>query len=74
MFTRSATRAILISYSGYTLPAVEICRESLSKMVVVLCTIQEFVLMLERESSLEDLLRAKVQGSIIDKKPFTEIL
>ena len=43
-------------------------------MVVVLCTIQEFVLMLERESSLEDLLRAKVQGSIIDKKPFTEIL
>ena len=46
----------------------------MSKMVIVLCTIQEIVLMLERESSLEDLLRAKVHGSIIDKQPFTEIL
>ena len=74
VFNRSASRAILISYSGYTAPATETCRESLSKMVIVLCTIQEIVLMLERESSLEDLLRAKVHGSIIDKQPFTEIL
>ena len=74
VFNRSASRAILISYSGYTAPAIETCRESLSKMVIVLCTIHEFVMILEKESSLEDLLRAKVRGSIIDKQPFTEIL
>jgi hypothetical protein len=74
VFNRSASRAILISYSGYTAPAIETCKESLSKMVVVLCTIEEFVFMLERENSLEAFLKAKVRGSIVEKQPFTKIL
>ena len=74
VFNRSAGRGIFISYSGYTAPAIETCKESLSKMVVVLCTIEEFVFMLERENSLEAFLKAKVRGSIVEKQPFTKIL
>lgn len=74
VFNRSTSRGILISYSGYTGPAIETCKESLSKMVVLLCTVEEFVFMLERETDLKEFLRKKIRGSIVDKQPFTRIL
>ena len=48
VFNRSASRGIFISYSGYTAQAIDVCKESLSKAVVVLGTLQEFVILLER--------------------------
>ena len=72
VFNRSASRGIFISYSEY--PAIETCKESLSKMVVVLCTLQEFVFLMEKESSLEEFLKAKIRGSIVEKQPFTKVL
>ena len=74
VYSRSDSRGIFISYSEYTVPAIDTCKESLSKMVVVLCTLQEFVVLLENDISLKDFLRAKIQGSIIDKKPYTKVL
>ena len=73
VFNRSASRGIFISYSEYPAPAIELCKESLSKAVVVLCTVQEFVLLLERETSIEEFLKGKIHGSIIDKQPFTKV-
>ena len=74
VFNRSASGGIFISYSGYTAPAIETCKESLSRVVVALCTLQEFVLLMEKETSLEEFLRAKIRGSIIDRQPFTKFL
>ena len=73
VFTRSASRGLFISYSDYTGPAVETCRESLSKVVVALCTLQEFVLLLEREGSVEGFLRENIRGAIVDKQPFKTV-
>ncbi len=73
VFNRNCARGILISYSGYTGPAIVTCKESLSKMVVTLCTLQEFVLLLERENDLKDYLREKVQAAIVDKNPFFQL-
>ena len=70
VFTRNCARGILVSYSGYTDPAVHTCKESLAKMVVALCTLQELVRLVEREEDLKELLREKVQAAIIDKNPF----
>ena len=70
VFNRSASRGIFISYSDYTTPAIATCKESLSKAVVVLCTLQEFVTLLESDMGLEDFLKAKIRGSIIDKQPY----
>ena len=72
VFSRSDSRGIFISYSGYTVPAIATCTEALSRAVVVLCTLEEFVLLLEKEASLKEFLKAKIHGSIIDKKPFTK--
>ena len=74
VFNRSASRGIFISYSEYTAPAIELCKESLSRVVVVLCTVQEFVLLMERGASLEEFLKEKINGSIIDKQPFNKVL
>ena len=73
VFGRDSSRGIFISYSEYTAAAIETCKEMLSKAVVVLCTLQEFVLLMERESSLKDFLKAKIRGSIVDKQPFTTV-
>ena len=74
VFNRSASRGIFISYSDYTTPAIDVCKESLSKAVVVLSTLQEFVTLLECDMGLEDFLKAKIRGSIIDKQPYTNVL
>lgn len=74
VFNRSASRGIFISYSDYTVAAIATCKESLPKAVIVLCTLQEFVLLLEGETSLVEFLKSKVRGSIIDKQPFTRVL
>ena len=74
VYSSSESRGICISYSGYTAPAIEKCKESLSNIVVILCTLEEFVLLVEKEGSVEQFLKEKIRGSIIDKKPFTKIL
>ena len=74
VFNRSASRGIFISYSDYTTPAIDVCKESLSKAVVVLSTLQEFVTLLECDMGLEDFLKAKIRGSIVDKQPYTKVL
>ena len=74
VYSRSESRGIFISYSEYTAPAIDMCKESLSKMVLVLCTLQEFVMLLENDMRLKEFMRAKIQGSIIDKKPYTKVL
>ena len=58
----------------YTTSAIATCKESLSQAVIVLCTLQEFVLLMERETSLVEFLKTKIRGSIIDKQPFTKVL
>jgi len=73
VFTRNCARGILISYSGYTDPAIHTCKEALAKMVVALCTLQELVRLVEQDEDLKELLREKVQAAIIDKNPFRRI-
>ena len=70
VFGRSSTGGIFISYSGYTKPAIDLCRESLNKADIVLCTLEEFVLMLESETSLEEFLQAKIQGRFFTNSRF----
>lgn len=69
VFNRNCARGILISYSGYTDPAIATCKESLSRMVVTLSKLQEIVRLLEREGDLKEWLREKIQIAIADKNP-----
>ena len=73
VFNRQCARGILISYSGYTSPAITMCKESLSQMVIVLCTLQEIMKIIEGEGNLKELLKQKIHGAIVDKNPMYEV-
>ena len=74
VLTRGECRGLFVSYSGYTGPAIEACKQVMREAPIVLGTLKEFVMAIEKETSIEEVLRAKIRGLIIDKRPFTEIL
>jgi len=74
LFNRANARAIFITSSSYTKPAIDECREVLSQKTIVLCALQEIVLLLEKQEDLVHLLRKKVRAAAIDKEPFVEFL
>lgn len=69
VFNRGQARGIFISTSGYTEPAVTTCRDSLNRVVIVLCELQEIVTLLEREEDLRSFLKEKIRAAIIHKNP-----
>lgn len=73
VFGRNAARGFLLSQSGYTDPAVAVCRESLSQKVFVLGHLSEIVFLLEGDHCLKDLIREKARAAIVDKNPLTQI-
>ena len=74
IYHRSEGRAIIISASEFTEPAITLCKEALVQKVVVLCSLQEFVMLLEHKSDLLKLLQKKTHAAIIDKNPYIKIL
>lgn len=74
LFNRGQARGIIISESGYTEPAITTCKEALSSIVVVLCKLEEIVLLLEQEKDLRAFLKAKINAAVIDKNPMHEPL
>lgn len=74
VFNRGQARGIFISASGYTEPAVKTCRESLHRVVLVLCNLQEIVMLMEKEEDLKTVLKEKIRAAIVHKNPFYEPL
>jgi hypothetical protein len=69
LFGRGEMRGIFISSSGYTDPAITTCREALHSRVVVLCTLEEVVRVLDSDGTLKQLFTEKVRVALIDKNP-----
>jgi restriction system protein len=74
VFTRGSSRGVFISATDYTDPALQTCKDALSRSVVILCTVQEIVMLFERYGDLKELMRRKLQAAIVDKNPFRRIL
>lgn len=69
VYHRGYARGMFISNAGYTPAAIDICRESLQRTVVVLSELREYVDLLEKEASLRDWLKAKIDAAITHKNP-----
>lgn len=70
VFCRAESRALIISASNFADPAVKKCKEVLQQKVVILCSLQEIVILLEQEGDLCEFIRKKAQAAIIDREPF----
>ena len=69
IFLRAEARALIISASSFTEPAVETCKEALQQKVVVLWELEELVKVLSQGRELAETLRAKANAAIMDKTP-----
>ncbi len=74
VFSRADARGIFISNSNYTEPAIATCREALQQRVIVLCKLEEFVLLLEKEINVMGFLKQKINAAITHKNPLFEPL
>lgn len=70
VYQRAEGRAIIISASDFTGPAVDTCKQALQQKVVVLCTLREIVMLIENQHDLKEMLKKKVNAAIVDKNPF----
>jgi hypothetical protein len=69
VFFRHAANGIFISASGFTEPAIMHTKLALTKMVSVLCELEEIVLLLERDADVRVYFRDKAQAAVVDRKP-----
>jgi restriction endonuclease Mrr len=69
VYHRGQSRGILISVSGFSEPAITICKEGLQKSVLVLCKLEEIVMLLERNLDLREFFRSKINAAITHKNP-----
>ena len=69
VFNRGHAGGILISNSGFTQPAITTCKDALSQRIIVLCELEEVVKLLERQSSLQELIKSKIRAAVVDKQP-----
>lgn len=73
VYHRAEGRAIIISASDFTAPAVTTCKDALQQKVVVLCTLQEIVMLLEKQGDLLGFFKQKVYSAIIDRNPYVDM-
>ena len=69
IFNRGHAGGIFISASGFTNPAISVCKEALSQKMIVLCELEEIVFLLENNGNLENLLKEKINVAANDKNP-----
>lgn len=74
VFGRANAKGIFISSSSFTTPVIKQCAEFLNQRTTFLCSLQEIVLLLQRQEDLVALLKRKSQAAIVDKNPYLEIL
>jgi hypothetical protein len=70
VFLRAETGAIIISASEFSDAAINTCKEALHQKVVVLCTLQEIVALLDQQGDLQEFLKRKIEKAILDKMPY----
>lgn len=74
LFMRANAHGIFIATNGYTESVLIECRNALSLKTIFLCSLQEFVMLLQRQGDLVALLKKKSQAAIIEKNPYLEVL
>lgn len=74
VFGRANASGIFISNSSFTEPVIKQCAEFLNQRTTFLCSLEEIVMLLQRQDDLVAFLKRKSQAAIVDKKPYLEIL
>jgi len=74
VYSRPDVRGLFIASNGYADTTIVQCREALGQKTIALISLQEIVMLLERQGDLVQMLQEKVRAATIDKNPYLEIL
>ncbi|WP_287951387.1 restriction endonuclease [Snodgrassella sp.] len=74
LYSRADVHGIFIATNNYTDAVITECQRVLNQKTIFLCTLHEFVMLLQRQDDLAQFLKRKSEAAIIDKNPFLEIL
>lgn len=74
LFLRANAHGIFISSAGFTEPVVKECATALAQKTMLLCSLHEIVMLLQRRDDLIEFLKKKSHAAIVDKNPFLQIL
>lgn len=74
LFLRANAQGIFISSAGFTVPVVKECATALAQKTMVLCSLQEIIMLLQRRDDLLSFLKKKSRAAIVDKNPYLQIL
>ena len=74
LMMRAGVSGLYISSSDYTASALELANSVLQQRILILCTLQEIVALLEREGDLVEFIRAKVRAAKLNRMAFKRIL
>ena len=67
------TNTIIIGIIANTEPAINTCKDALRDTVIVLCKLEEIVMLLEQEKDIKSFFEAKINAAIIDRNPMAEV-
>jgi restriction endonuclease Mrr len=73
LFNRGEARAIFIAANGYKETAIQECKEVLAKKTIILCSLEEIVMLLEKDADLKKFLKHKIVGATVDIDPFIKV-
>jgi Restriction endonuclease len=74
LFLRANAHGIFISSAGFTEPVVKECTTALAQKIMVLSSLREIVMLLQRSDDLIAFLKRKTRAATVEKNPFLEIL
>ncbi|TWC13803.1 MULTISPECIES: restriction endonuclease [unclassified Pseudomonas] len=74
LFMRANAHGIFIATNGYTESVLTECKNALNLKTIFLCSLREFVILLQRQADLVGFLKTKSHAAIVDKVPYLEIL
>ena len=74
LFLRANAHGIFISSAGFTEPVIKECATALAQKTMILCSLQEVVMLLQRQGDLIEFFKRKSHAAIIDKNPHFLIL
>jgi restriction endonuclease Mrr len=74
LFMRADARGIFIATNGYTESVLAECRNALNLKTIFLCSLEEFVMLLQRQGDLLALLKRKSHAAIVDKNPYLKLV
>jgi restriction endonuclease Mrr len=74
VFARTDVKGLMVSTSGFTEAAAELCRDFINKKTMVLVDFFDIVRILDTRGDLGTFLRERIHTAALDKKPYVKFI